>query len=180
LKGVINGTPCKVNSVGYADTNEQEEVQNLLSWSRERVDVLPIFPDFLNVELQGFKTWDPNDSLLGAEAYVTPVPIAKTRLTIKVWGQQIQAKVHAVEIGFSITFYKLQGKTLPLLILNLYKRGCSPEINLMALLVGLSHVRKSRNVRILPPPAHTGFTPPAHLRDLKSDNNFRIWMAGYD
>ena len=50
----------------------------------------------------------------------------------------------------------------------------------MALLIGLSCVRKSRNVRLLPPPAHTGLTPLAHLRDLKSDNNFRICMAGYD
>ncbi len=142
--------------------------------------MLPIVPDFLNVELQGFTNWDPNDSLLGAEAYVIPIPIAKKRLIIKVRGQQFQAKVHAVDLGFAITLYKIQGHTLPLLILNPYKRGCAPEINLMSLLVGLSRVRESRNVRLLPPPAHTGLTPLAHLRDLKSDNNFRIWMAGYD
>jgi hypothetical protein len=121
LKGVVNGTPCKVHSVGYADTNEQEEMQDLLSRSWERVEVLPIVPDFLNVELQGFTTWDPNDSLLGAEAYVIPIPIAKKRLIIKVRGQQFQAKVHAVDLGFAITFYKIQGHTLPLLILNPYK-----------------------------------------------------------
>ena len=50
----------------------------------------------------------------------------------------------------------------------------------MALLVGLSCVREPRNVSLLPPPVHTGLTPLVYLRDLKSDNNFRIWMAGYD
>ena len=50
LKGVVNGTSCKVHSVGYADTNEQEEMQDLLSRSRERVDVLPIVVDALKGE----------------------------------------------------------------------------------------------------------------------------------
>ena len=50
----------------------------------------------------------------------------------------------------------------------------------MGLLVGLSRVRESRNVRLLPPPENAGLTPFAHLRDLKSDNNFRIWFAGFN
>jgi hypothetical protein len=66
------------------------------------------------------------------------------------------------------------------MVYNIYKRGCAPEINLMGLLVGLSRVRESRNVRLLPPPANAGLTPFAHLRDLKSDNNFRIWFAGFN
>jgi hypothetical protein len=65
------------------------------------------------------------DSLLEAEAYVIPISIAKKRLIIKVRGQQFQAKVHAVDLGFAITFYKIQGQTLPLLILNPYKGMCT-------------------------------------------------------
>jgi hypothetical protein len=149
FKCVVNGTPCKWHSLSYTHAKEQARMHKLISWSQ--VVMLSISPDYANLELHWFTTWDPNDSLLRAQAYVIPVPIAKKRLTIKVWGQQFQAKVHAVELGFAITFYKIQVKTLPLLILNLYKRGCAPEINLMALLVGLFRVHKSRNVRLLPP-----------------------------
>ena len=119
LKGLVYGTLCKCHSLSYTRTNEQEEMQDIISHSGDRViNMVPIPPDFLNVEPQGFTTWDPNDSLLGAEAYVIPIPIAKKRLIIKVRGQQFQAKVHAVDLEFAITFYKIQGKSLPLIILT--------------------------------------------------------------
>ena len=50
-----------------------------LSRTRVIVDMLPIPPDYLYVELKGFTAWEPNDSLLEAEAYVIPIPIAKKR-----------------------------------------------------------------------------------------------------
>ena len=92
----------------------------------------------------------------------------------------IQAKVHGLELGFSVTLHKLQSINIPLLILSIYKRGCAPEISLMALLVALSRVREGRNVRLLPPHANAGLTPFAHLRNLRSSENFRIWIAGFD
>jgi hypothetical protein len=50
----------------------------------------------------------------------------------------------------------------------------------MSLLVGISQVRQSIHVRILPPPPETGLNPLLHLTNLKSDSNFRIWPAGFD
>ncbi len=181
LKGIVNGAKCTLHSLSWINANDLSHIQDLLSLSPEGESImLPIPPDFVNVELDGHTTWNPNDSLLGDRLYVIPVPIARKKLIVKVRGQQIQAKVHAVELGFSITFYKVEGKTLPLLILNLYKRGCTPEVTLKSLLVGLTRVRESRNVRLLPPPANSGPTPLAHLLNLKSDDDFRVWMAGYD
>jgi hypothetical protein len=78
-------------------------------------------------------------------------------------------------------YHKLQGKALDYLILNLNKRGCQPEVNLMSLLVGLSQVYQSIHVRILPPSPGTSLNPLLHLTNLKSDHsNFRIWCAGFD
>ena len=160
LKGIVNGTPCTLHSLSWTDANVNAQMQQLISMAPDdEIVMLPIPPDYVNVQINGQTTWDPNDSLLGSEAYVIPVPIAKKRLIVKVRGQNILAKLPALELGFAITYYKLQGKTLPLLILNVYKRGCAPEINLMGLLVGLSRVHESRNVRLLPPPANAGLTP---------------------
>ena len=94
------------------------------------------------------------------EAYVIPIPIAKKKLIARIRGHRIWAKVHALELGFAITFYKLKGKTLPILILNVYRRGYAPEISsLMALLVGLSRVCEARNVCLLPPPDNAARLP---------------------
>ena len=83
-------------------------MQELNSQSPEgEIVMLPIPPDYVNVQLLGHNTWNPNDSLLGSQAYVIPIPIAKKKLIAKVHGQQIQAKVHALELGFAITLYKL-------------------------------------------------------------------------
>jgi hypothetical protein len=136
------------------------QMQEILSMAPDNeIVMLPIPPDYVNVQIHRQTTWDANDSLLGSEAYVIPVPIAKKRLIVKVRGQNILAKVPALEVEFAITYYKLQGKTLPLLILSVTFR----------MINGL-----------LPPPENAGLTPFAHLRDLKSDNNFKIWFAGFN
>jgi hypothetical protein len=64
--------------------------------------MVPIVPDFLNVELQGFTTWDPNDSLLGAEAYVIPIPIAKKRLIIKVRDNNFRPRFMLLILGLQL------------------------------------------------------------------------------
>ncbi len=46
--------------------------------------------------------------------------------------------------------------------------------------MGLSQVRQSIHVRILPPPPGTGLNPLLYLTILKSDSNVRIWHAGFD
>jgi len=66
LKGLVNGTPCKFHSILYTrDIDiEQAQMHNVISLSGDRViNMLPIPPDFLNVEPQGFTTWDPKVSL---------------------------------------------------------------------------------------------------------------------
>jgi hypothetical protein len=50
----------------------------------------------------------------------------------------------------------------------------------MSLLVGLSRVRQSIHVHILPPPLGTGLNPLLHLTNLQSDFTFRIWHVDFD
>ena len=108
-----------------------------------------------------------------------PIPLARKNHVIKLNSQKIQAKFHALELGFAVTYYKLQGKTIPRLIINPYKRGCKPEIDLMSLLVGLSRVRNSSNVRFLPIQSNSDACPFQHLTRLKTNDDFRIWRSGF-
>ena len=181
LSQIVNGTACTLHSLTWNNPNDTAVMQDLISQSPDgEVVKLPITPTYVNVQLLGHSLWNPQHSLLGSEAYVIPIGIAKKKISVKVRGSVIPAKVHGLELGFSVTLHKLQSKNIPLLILSIYKRGCPPEISLMALLVALSRVREGRNVRLLPPHANAGLTPFAHLRNLRSSENFRIWIAGFD
>jgi hypothetical protein len=66
------------------------------------------------------------------------------------------------------------------LIINPFKRGCSPEIDIMSLIVGFSRVRNSSNLRFLPIPLNAPASPFQHLKQLKSNDDFRLWWAGFN
>jgi hypothetical protein len=181
LKGVVNGSPCTFHSLYWKDPNVATQMLSLINNTPlGQVVMLPIPPNYVNVQLNGRPNCS-SDSLVGNTAYVIPVPVTSTnKVDIKFGRKKYFAKNHAVELGFAITYHKLQGKTLDLLILNPYSRGCKPELTLMALLVGLSRVRYSRNVRFLPPLSNSEASPFKHLMKFKSKNDFRIWWAGFN
>jgi hypothetical protein len=180
LKSVVNGSFCELHSLTWTDRVISTAMQQLINnANRGEIVILPIPPDFINVRLDGVPN-SPSDSLFGANDYVIPIPLARNNLKVKFNRQKIEAKVHAVELGFAVTYHKLQGKTLPRLIINPYKRGCIPEIDINALIVGFSRVRNSSHLRFLPIPSNAPACPWRHLKQLKSNDNFRIWMAGFN
>jgi len=79
---------------------------------------------------------------------VIPIQFARKNLEFSFNRQKLEAKVHAIELGFAVSGYILQttrrrhkpmdkiivsSKTMSQLIINPYKR-CTPEIDLMSLL----------------------------------------------
>jgi hypothetical protein len=114
-----------------------------------QVVLLPNPPNYVHILIDKVTTWNHSDSLLGTEVFVIPVPSSKDKLTIKVHGQKISYRCPAMELGFAISYHKLQGKTLDYLIIDLNRRGCQPEVNLMSLLVGLFWVHQSMHACIL-------------------------------
>ena len=112
LKRVVNGTFCTLHSLTWTDADTSTAMQQLINnANRGEIVILPIPPDFINVRLDGVPHC-PSDSLFGVNGYVIPIPLARNNLKIKFNQQKIEAKVHALELGFAVTFYKLQGKTL--------------------------------------------------------------------
>ena len=95
FKGIVNGTPCTLHSLSWTDANVNAQMQQFISMAPDdEIVMLTIPPDYVNVQINGQTTWDPNDSLLGSEAYVIPVPIAKKRLIVNV-GERARLPVAA-------------------------------------------------------------------------------------
>jgi hypothetical protein len=81
-------------------------------------------------------------------------------------------------LAFAITVYKLQGKTLPRLLLSLDDNGPAPPLTLAKLYVLISRVGTLGGLRFLPPmPAdtvlkrHAGKAP---------NSDLLMWERGYD
>ena len=85
---------------------------------------------------------------------------------------------HTYSLAFAITDYKLQGKTLPRLLLSLDDNGPAPPVTLAKLYVLISRVGTLDGLRFLPPmPAdtvlkrHAGKAP---------NSDLLMWERGYD
>ena len=59
------------------------------------------------------------------------------------------AKQHAYRLAFALTDFKLQGRTLPKLIINIFKRSTPPWMNLASFYVLISRCRTSDSLRLL-------------------------------
>jgi len=89
----------------------------------------------------------------------------------------VQAQPHRIDLAFVITFWKIQGRTIPKIILALNKRPFKPHITYTMLLVALSRVSKGDDIRILPLQEENGLD---YLMKLKYDEDLEIWMEGFD
>lgn len=81
---------------------------------------------------------------------------------------------HAVELGFAVTFHKLQGRTVDRLILDINDRPFAPALTLAMLNVGISRVKSGDTLRRLP-----GFSC-GKVFNLGPPIWLQLWHSGYD
>ena len=73
-----------------------------------------------------------------------------TSSIIRTDGKRIMYHDFGFSLAFAVTYHKIQGKTVPKLILDLNNNSQVP-LQLQSLYVGISRVRCSKDLRILPP-----------------------------
>ena len=83
---------------------------------------------------------------------------------------------HGFDLGFSVTFYKVQGKTINRVILDLAQRPGSHQISHPALYVGMSRVRRSLDLRLLPLDPNSK----QRLRDLRPNRDLQEWLSSFE
>ena len=124
-----------------------------------------------------------NRKLVSGEV-VIPLPLEKdTKLTqinnpeLLMNFSVITAR-HSVEMKFSLTAHKVQGQTCSKIILDLNNRPSPPHMSLSSLYVGLSRVRSSNCLRLLP--KQTSKPDFEHLLKLKIPVSILRWKKGFD
>ena len=91
---------------------------------------------------------------------------------------QIKLFTSSHELGFGITFHKVQGQTLSKVILCLEKpQRKDGKLSTASLYVGMTMVRKNSDMRIFPLSNGTSLN---HLLNLKIDTKLPQWRNRYN
>ena len=90
--------------------------------------------------------------------------------------QKISVKQHQYAIAFALTDFKLQGRTLPKLVLSICKRARLPWMTLSSFYVLISRVRELAGLRLLQRD-EPGLSAVAQLQ---TDEYLHGWERGYD
>ena len=191
--GLANGTVCVQDSITVdARTTDVNEVEDDWTHSAPGDFVTIPVPETVNLKLVGQAAEDyPADapSLNNAWPPIIPVPgkgktsfafgpsiIASRTRTKK--NRALAASTSGFELGFSITFHKMQGKTVRKIILLLQKCPRSQgTLTCAGLYVGLTRVRRNADMRVFPlPPGETL----DHLCKLTVDPALSKWRQRYN
>ena len=89
---------------------------------------------------------------------------------------RLKVREHQYCLAFALTDFKLQGRTLPKLILCLADRRKAPWITLAAFYVFISRVRRADSLRLL----QYNATALDKVAKLRHDDYLGCWERGYD
>ena len=188
---LANGTFAKLHSLSfdYMTPREAAQLRHQIAHAKpgERIHVSRP-PTFINIRPvlsdETRAKWNPEFTLVPGDI-VLPIGLcsAKTTLDVQVdtatkcLQGAVKVSEHRLELGFAVTFHKIQGKTIPKVILELNKRPFAPHLNHSMLLVAISRVTNRENLRIIPLKAGTTLR---YLGKLRPDPKLKTWMTGFD
>ena len=89
--------------------------------------------------------------------------------------ETVMVRLHQYQLAFALTDFKLQGRTLPKLILSICKRSKPPWMRLSCFYVLISRVRALEGLRLLQHD-HEGLVA---VSSLKHDEMLYAWEHGY-
>ena len=186
--GLFNGARMNLHSLILDKCEDRISLNTKLQAAQPGDLVLLQYPPF-SVQVQvtdaPIGSYTPSDSLIEGK-FVVPILIeGKSRTEmIKPWellrrsGKaigSIKYRAHSYELGFSLTYEKVQSKSFKRLVLDLQSW---PKMTLTAekMLVGFSRVEKLDHLRILPfGPGQTE----QHLYGLKPSELMIHWFLGF-
>ena len=90
--------------------------------------------------------------------------------------QKVGVKMHQYGLAFALSNFKLQGRTLPKLILSVCKRSRAPWMTLASFYVLISRVRELAGLRLL----QEDSAALSAVSQFKTDEYLHGWERGYD
>jgi hypothetical protein len=180
--GLANGTAVMMHSL-CLHPEDRRRVRRLLNSGGVAEIYLDHPPLFIAVQVlqpNAALSRLPNNSLFPEDGIVIPVypgssrNADKHRIRLGSGRFQLETLPNGVELAFSLTVHKIQGQTCDKLIIDLNKTPVKPYLNFQGLLVLLSRVRASADLRILP--HHSSNFTYNHLRPLKPPPTLLTWL----
>ena len=170
--GIVNGSYGCVHSITWKKEDDVDEIPQGLPGEVIEVPV----PKTINVFLKGKVV------PVGAHCETTTKKSAQSSV-------YLQRKRHQVDLGFAVTYHKVQGQTLQQVILVMHRRKSKQLLSMCfeMLYVAVTRVRRASDIRILffsdgkhgtkGKQVEQGL---AHLKKLKRPSHFDEWLAAYD
>ena len=190
--GLANGTFVTYHSLTFS-SGGNAEAQGLVAAAIADIKAgiggqtvtLPVAPLSVNVRVPfgdaAVAAWDPALTLVPGSVVVPLVQSAKNQEVVKLAGvfsgSSVTVTPHAVELGFALSIWKCQGRTLSKVVLALNRRPSGTQFNHAGLFVAFSRVKRSADMRRLPGQAADCFD---YLLDLKPQWELQCWQAGFD
>jgi hypothetical protein len=177
-KGLANGTAGALHSIALSPSMTEEQRNDFLHTYSSAVPGtiidLPVAPHTVNVRLKDLEDrlhelghqWPEDETLAsvllppeerynehGALKIIVPLRLGTSsdeRNHLSLGGlRKVGYHVFDFELAFAMTYHKIQGRTMDNVTLNLQEGG-TPRFDLSMVYVGLSRVRKSLDIRLLP------------------------------
>ena len=179
-KHLANGTEVVLHSLCLSSDVDGSVINEQLKKATPGTIVtLPSPPTSVNVIVQGIRVQDwPGCQSLVDGSCVIPLKLNKRPESLaRSDGRMIKYHDFGYSLAFSVTYHKIQGKTVNKLILDLNKNPMS-SLSLQSLYVGISRVRRASDLRILPPLSFSniGWT---YLKGLHHNKDYTCWSKSY-
>jgi hypothetical protein len=178
MNGLANGSPLELHSITLCPDDDPEEVNNRIRNASpgDFVDIPP--PLSVNVKCNTVDAtkWSDEHTLVPGQVVIPLISQSHQNNKIEFGnnGVIIRYKSYMHELGFALTFHKIQGQTVNRIILDLNNRPNQlGKLNFFGFYVGISRVKFGKNLRILPRQPYASFS---HLKRLKPDPNLKEWL----
>lgn len=183
-KKLANGSAVIMRDIAFnlTDNNmeDMEKTKELIETAGPgQIVNIPIVPFSITVEVVDPTPgpWQAQETLQQGKL-VIPILIDKNYESAKVGTQKKEIMIirHSIDLGFAVTYEKVQSKTISKIVLDL-NNAPTRTLSYSAFYVGTSRVKARENMRILP--IKTGCSL-FHLHNLKPDPDLTRWLAGYE
>lgn len=184
--GLANGTKIVYEAIVLDDRDEPTKISELLTTEISPDITLKHPPLFVIVSVPGADPSRFEHMTLVRNKVVIPIKICgrSKELIVKISRKKgepplkVYYKPHNAELGFSVTVNKIQGKTVDKIIIDLNYRPWRQQFDFHSLMVAISRVRSSKNIRVLQQqPGNVNFD---YLLQLEPNAKLLVWLKGYE
>nr|CAH0105805.1 unnamed protein product [Daphnia galeata] len=183
-RGLTNGTPVIFHSLVLDPREDRERLLTAMMQGNTEDISLQYNPLHILVKITNA---NPTDFIgMTAVQGEVVIPLSQTHTSklfpITVPGKlnkiKLQTTSHGIDLGFSVTFHKIQGQTCSKLIVDLNHRPFMPQVTFSGLYVAVSRVRRGEDLRIMPiQPSSINLK---FLNTLQPSKKLITWMNGYN